>query len=614
MDAATFASATAAGRAAGIGLFASAAAPPYCVAALLPSGSPHWGTDGTVLDGTVLGQGVSVTYTFLTSAHSLSGDNAYRFSPLTATQRSAVRQALATWSAVANLTFTETAGAAAIAFGTNNQGGISAGYAYYPAEDATGGLVLFANDDTTNFVPTVGSYGFSTFVHEIGHALGLKHPGNYNAGGGGTEGPYLPAAEDNTAYSIMSYNDGPALPTSSSWEPSIYDIVTIQYLYGANTAAAPGNDSYSLTPSLFNTIWDPNGNNTLDGSAQAQSLKLDLRGGTFSYVGGTMATALAFGTRIVAARGGSGNDTITLNDLGDTVDAGGGFDTVVFSGRSFSYTIARSGQTISVSNSGTTSTLTNVERLAFDDRELVGAVSSPQALSSVLSASVAGTNLSIQQVSIPDTTDSVRGILSSKVQVNGQDISGVPATLKRGWKVGAIVDVSGDGASEIFFFGVDTVNGVGSGYGATWSLNNAGIVTDARLQIQMRRQGWEVAGAANVNGIPGDEVLWQNTLTGEKAIWTDINRDGTLDGGFVISGIGTNIADRIIGVSDLDRDGLKELLVFNDSTSALTAYEATPAFDGSVTAILTRSFSSFSNFQAAVTSAGASYTILPIVI
>ena len=31
-----------------------------------------------------------------------------------------------------------------------------------------------------------GGYGITTYVHEIGHALGLSHPGSYNAGSGGT--------------------------------------------------------------------------------------------------------------------------------------------------------------------------------------------------------------------------------------------------------------------------------------------------------------------------------------------------------------------------------------------------------------------------------------------
>ncbi len=53
-----------------------------------------------------------------------------------------------------------------------------------------------------------GHLAYPTFIHEIGHAIGLKHPGNYNAEGGGTPGPYLPSAEDNHQYTVMSYYSG----------------------------------------------------------------------------------------------------------------------------------------------------------------------------------------------------------------------------------------------------------------------------------------------------------------------------------------------------------------------------------------------------------------------
>ena len=55
-----------------------------------------------------------------------------------------------------------------------------------------------------------GGYGFQTYMHEIGHALGLSHPGTYNAGNGGAI-TYAGNAEyslDNRQYTIMSYFGG----------------------------------------------------------------------------------------------------------------------------------------------------------------------------------------------------------------------------------------------------------------------------------------------------------------------------------------------------------------------------------------------------------------------
>lgn len=353
------------------------------ISALLASGTPHWGNNGTVLNGRSVGAAVTVTYGFLTSARQISTADAAGFAAMNSAQQAAVRQALAAWSAVANVTFTEIADptAAAVAFGTNRQYGQSAAYAYYPSTASQGGQVFLANDSSTNTDPTTGSYGYMTIIHEIGHALGLKHPGNYNAGSSeGTEGPYLSSAQDNYAYSIMSYNDSDALPSGVNLTgPSLYDIAAIQYLYGANMSAAPGDTSYTLNTGSFITLWDPNGHNSLNGSAQTAALSLDLRDGQFSSAGSTTFLALAYGTKMQQAIGGSGNDSFTVNSLGDVLDGGAGTDTVVFSGSRAQYNVQQlDGSHTIVNGPNGTDVLTNIEYLRFSDS------------SSALSATVSG--------------------------------------------------------------------------------------------------------------------------------------------------------------------------------------------------------------------------------
>ncbi|PWC85817.1 protease [Azospirillum sp. TSH100] len=350
----------------------SQSAPSSTVAALLPSGTPHWGNNGTVLNGSSVGGAVTVTYGFLTSSRQISSADSTGFAAMNTAQRTAVRQALAAWSAVANITFVEISDAASaeVAFGTNRQSGQSAAYAYYPSTGAQGGQVFLANDSSGNANPTVGSYSYMTVIHEIGHALGLKHPGNYNAGSdGGTEGPYLPTATDNYAYSIMSYNDNDALPSGTYLTgPSLYDIAAIQYLYGANMSTGAGDTSYTLNTGTFTTLWDPNGRNSLNGSAQTASLAIDLRDGQFSSAGSTTFLALAYGTKVQQATGGSGNDSFTVNTLGDVLDGGAGTDTVVFSGSRAQYSVQQldTGRYI-VSGADGNDILSNIEFLRFSD-------------------------------------------------------------------------------------------------------------------------------------------------------------------------------------------------------------------------------------------------------
>jgi len=123
----------------------------------------------------------------------------------------------------ANITFVEvSSGKGAINLGTANLGSGIGGWAYYPGAGTNGTTDRSVQGDVwiTNQYgygnPTKGTWEYTTYIHEIGHAIGLKHPGNYNAGGGGTDGPYLPASEDSNQYTVMSYSSG---PTYGSLDP-----------------------------------------------------------------------------------------------------------------------------------------------------------------------------------------------------------------------------------------------------------------------------------------------------------------------------------------------------------------------------------------------------------
>ena len=73
-------------------------------------------------------------------------------------------------------------------------------------EGLTGGLDFTKDDENINSQP-LGSYDYLAILHEIGHAIGLQHPGNYNAGPGQviTYANSAAYAEDSQQYSIMSY-------------------------------------------------------------------------------------------------------------------------------------------------------------------------------------------------------------------------------------------------------------------------------------------------------------------------------------------------------------------------------------------------------------------------
>ena len=164
----------------------------------------------------------------------------------------------------------------------------------------------------------------SSIIHELGHALGFKHSGDYY--NGAEDGPFLPTSIDHSAYTVMSYNE----PFITYATPMIFDAQAMQYLYGANHHYNSGNTRYVLTNNMpQQAIWDGGGNDTLDSSGYTQNVTLDLREG-YSCVSsvGTSRIWLDYGSNIENAVSGNGNDVIYGNHWNNNISSGAGNDTI----------------------------------------------------------------------------------------------------------------------------------------------------------------------------------------------------------------------------------------------------------------------------------------------
>ena len=266
-----------------------------------------------------------------------SGEPWNGFSGLSEVQRALVKDVLATWSAVADIRFVEVTetnskvGDLRFAFSALDEGTLA--QTYTPGKAASAGDVWLnsrAELHVSRWEP--GSYEYMAMVHEIGHALGLKHP--FEASG--YNDVVAPPAWDTRSFTVMSYAATPGQPGSTfTYEPTapmLLDIRAIQHLYGANMSWHVGNDTYQVGAAK-QALWDAGGTDTIIGYG-----KIDLREGHASGNGDDNLW-IAYGTLIENAVGGDQDDAIFGNDADNRLDGGGGWDQMTGGNGSDTYVV-----------------------------------------------------------------------------------------------------------------------------------------------------------------------------------------------------------------------------------------------------------------------------------
>ncbi|WP_296677247.1 M10 family metallopeptidase C-terminal domain-containing protein [Novosphingobium sp.] len=239
------------------------------------------------------------------------------FSPFSSAQRAEARQSIQLWDDLVAPSFVEKKGIGADIQFANSFDPAQA-YAYYPGNGQKYQSDVFIADPTINYTNnwlSLGGYGATTLVHELGHTIGLSHPGNYNYDPNLALNyvNYAEYAQDSTQYSIMSY--WRAGETGASWvnwgqflnnyeqTPMIHDILTAQTKYGADLTTRTGDTVYGFNSTagrdVFDftqnkwpaiSIFDAGGNDTIDLSGFTASVFLDLHDGKFSSAGAAVPT------------------------------------------------------------------------------------------------------------------------------------------------------------------------------------------------------------------------------------------------------------------------------------------------------------------------------------
>lgn len=246
----------------------------------------------------------TITYSFLQSDPKLGYTN---WRPLDSFQKELVREAFSKISSYIELKFVEVPSGGDIQFGSAELGAYSGvtQYSYIGNTFLPPVYIHFDNDlqdDREDYFhdspPGFTGWGVVVFYHEIGHALGLKHP---------FEGVYRLSDDfDSVPYTVMSYTKGRIYAPYFYYDGknihcnyylictpaglSILDLQALQAIYGANLNTNRENSLYdsdyiaSSKNPFYMSIWDSGGVDTLDLSEATGKCIINLTDGSLSTV------------------------------------------------------------------------------------------------------------------------------------------------------------------------------------------------------------------------------------------------------------------------------------------------------------------------------------------
>ncbi|MCK1545758.1 VCBS repeat-containing protein [Bradyrhizobium sp. 179] len=457
-------------------------------------------------------------------------------------------------------------------------------YGYYPGNYASGGDIWFGTQYNYSLAK-LGNYYFATALHELGHAVGLKH----SQEAGGPANVAVPTAHDDSEYTVMSYRSYVGASTTTGYTNEAYgypqtymanDILALQTMYGPNFTTQSSNTVYTWNPTtgqefingvgqpapgggaggsanrIYETVWDGGGVDTYDLSNYTTNLSINLNPGASSvfssvqlaylgdghYASGNVYNAYLYNgdarSYIDNAIGGSGNDTLVGNAIANALNGAGGNDTITGGG----------GNDAINGGSGTDTAVYSGSRPSY-------------ALS--YNATTQTFTVADQRSGSPDGTDTVSGIeyfQFADVMVASPTLTGTPAVSRVATHA---PDFNGDSNTDLLILN-DASLGV-----AVWELNGTTVL--ANPQVGTMALGFHFSKEADFNGDGKSDLLMLNDTTHAAQVWlmngTQVTSQTTV--GSINAAGGWHFAD----TGDFNGDSKSDLLLVNSASNGVAVWE-----------------------------------------
>jgi Peptidase M10 serralysin C terminal/Bacterial pre-peptidase C-terminal domain/FG-GAP-like repeat/Peptidase M66 len=495
-------------------------------------------------------------------AVSQGGTITVNYSTLTAAEQTLAIAALGEWSDIIGVTFTPVTTGGQIRF-SDAEDPSANGPVASTVDHTSGGLITSADIQISQswvsgprgYGTSLNSYSFQTYIHEIGHALGLGHAGDYNNTADYVQDALY--ANDSWSTTVMSYFDqadnvyfhNQGFTQQFVLTPMVADIVAMQQMYGLSTTTRAGNTTYGFNSnagsSIYNaatmgalayTVFDSAGIDTLDYSGFTSNQLINLNPETFSNVGtGIGNVSIARGTIIENAIGGSGSDTIIGNSVDNVLTGGLGIDNLTggAGNDTFQDTVAGlNGDTITDFSAGDKIVLTNAALSGF-------------------TFSVSGTTLTLNSSSgtaVVHLGAAPGGPITASAAAGGgvQLAIGASNSIQHH----PVNDFNGDGRSDILWRN-------DSGQFTDWlGKTNGGFAANDANALTQVPGNWHIVGTGDFNGDKFVDVLWRDD-SGTIGQWL-----GKTGGGFTVDSHQINVSTNwsVVDTGDFNGDGKADIL------------------------------------------------------